>query len=70
MNRMSLLAAVLLLLSALLHAETGYDAWLRYNSIDDKAIKERYSQLPAVIVALDDSPVVKSAQEELLPAPY
>ena len=47
-------------------SETGYDAWLRYESIDDKATKERYDQLPAVIVALEDTSIIKSAQEEML----
>jgi len=54
-----------LALSFPLCAETGYDAWLRYAEIDDKAVKQHYDTLPAVVVALDDAVVVKAAQEEL-----
>lgn len=49
-----------------LPAETGYDAWLRYSAIDDARTRKQYESLPAVSVALGDSSVVKSAQEELL----
>ena len=49
-----------------LSAETGYDAWLRYSEIDDARAKKQYESLPAMSVVLGDSPVVKSAQEELL----
>jgi len=49
-----------------LPAETGYDAWLRYSAIDDARATKQFESLPAVIVALEDSPMVKSAQEELL----
>src|SRR5262249_50348850 len=47
-------------------SETGYDAWLRYESINDKSSRDLYAQVPAVIASLDDSVVVKSAQQELL----
>jgi alpha-glucuronidase len=41
-----------------LNAETGYDAWLRYVSV-------RGAKLPAAVVTLDDSEVMRSAREEL-----
>jgi len=41
-----------------LNAETGYDAWLRYAPV-------RGGKLPAVLVVLDDSAVMRSAREEL-----
>src|SRR5262245_50844204 len=44
-------------------AETGYDAWLRYPGMEEA--KRQYGWLPAVSVALGDSSVVRSAQEEL-----
>ena len=47
-------------------AETGVDAWLRYPRIRDAAVTVQYSQLPAVVVVLGDSPVLNSAREELL----
>src|SRR5262249_55337811 len=46
-------------------AETGYDAWLRYAAIGDRAVEQRYDRLPAVVAMLDDSAVVGAAQEEL-----
>jgi alpha-glucuronidase len=45
-------------IAAALSAETGYDAWLRY-------VPVRGAKLPAVVVALDDSAVMRSAREEL-----
>ncbi len=57
--------ALLLFSSLLLHAETGYDAWLRYAPIDDPNVRQLYDHLPAAIVALDDSLVLKSAQQEI-----
>ena len=47
-------------------AETGYDAWLRYAPIDDRAVRDRYSALPAVVVALGNSEIVIAAQAELV----
>lgn len=47
-------------------AETGYDAWLRYLPIEDANIRQRYDPLPATVVALSDSVVIKAAQEELI----
>ncbi len=47
-------------------AETGVDAWLRYPRIRDAAVTVQYSQLPAVVVVLGDSPVLTSARDELL----
>ncbi len=49
-----------------LHAESGYDAWLRYAPIEDAAVKQTFNSLPAVVVALGDSVAVKSAQDELI----
>jgi alpha-glucuronidase len=45
-------------------AETGANAWLRYSPLDRQAAKA-YERLPAV-VALGDSLVLKSAQQELV----
>jgi len=43
-----------------LHAETGRDAWLRYASVQSPPA------LPAVAVALGDSAVIATAQNELI----
>jgi alpha-glucuronidase len=64
--RAGLLLVLMLAPAAWLRAETGYDAWLRYAHIDDKPAREQYAELPATVVALGKSPVVKSAQEELI----
>ena len=56
----------LLTLAAPGAAETGYDAWLRYASIDDAAARKRYATLPANAVALGDSVVIRTAQAELI----
>jgi alpha-glucuronidase len=47
-------------------AETGYDGWLRYAPISDRAARARYETLPAVVVALGDSQVIAAAQDELI----
>jgi alpha-glucuronidase len=73
-NRMRVGVLMLLLLLCLSHlalasprqSEAGYDAWLRYDAIDDRTIKQAYDRLPAAIVALDESVVIKAAQAELL----
>ncbi len=48
-----------------MRAESGYEAWLRYAPLDAAAAASD-SHLPAVVAALDDSAVVRSAQEELI----
>jgi alpha-glucuronidase len=47
-------------------AETGYDAWLRYQRIDDQAIVREDATIPKVVLVSGDSPILKSAQAELL----
>jgi alpha-glucuronidase len=42
-------------------AETGHDAWLRYQRVD-----QSYNGFPAVVVVLGDTPILRSCQEELL----
>jgi alpha-glucuronidase len=46
-------------------AETGAEAWLRYSALTPQAAKN-YSQLPDKIVLLGNSPVLKTAQQELV----
>ncbi len=45
-------------------AETGAEAWLRYSALGPQAAKS-YDRLPARTVALGDSAVVRTAQQEL-----
>lgn len=49
-----------------LRAETGRDAWLRYQRVDPKIATELYAQFPAVVVTLGDSPVVAAARDEMV----
>jgi alpha-glucuronidase len=46
-------------------AETGAEAWLRYAPLEELAA-QMYSDLPATVVVLGDSPVLHSAKTELL----
>ena len=46
-------------------AETGAEAWLRYAPLE-KLAAQMYSDLPATVVVLGDSPVLNSAKRELL----
>ena len=45
--------------------ETGAEAWLRYAALGPQGTRQ-YSALPAVVVRLGDSPVLDSAQAELV----
>jgi alpha-glucuronidase len=48
-----------------LHAETGYEAWLRYAPLDD-SLRQLYQSLPASLVVLGKSEVLDSAHHELV----
>ncbi len=48
-----------------LAAESTHDAWLRYAPIDRTA-REKYASLPAAVVVLGDSPMLGTAQGELI----
>jgi alpha-glucuronidase len=59
---------VLLLASCsvgMLHADPEQEAWLRYARLDD-AVRAKYESLPANLVVLGDSPVLGSAQSEMI----
>jgi alpha-glucuronidase len=57
--------AMILLLSPMLVAETGAEAWLRYAPLRERdAVK--YSSLPARVVVLGKSLVLRSAQQEMI----
>jgi alpha-glucuronidase len=47
-------------------AETSDAAWLRYTPVDQKIAQERFSDFPAVVVALGESEVIASARDELI----
>jgi alpha-glucuronidase len=52
-------------LASPLHAEDGHDAWLRYARLEKSAAQD-YASLPSSAVVLGDSPILHSAQTELL----
>ena len=58
-------ALALLVLAVSANAETGAAAWLRYAPLDALSAPN-YSALPAAVVVLGDSPVLSSAQFELI----
>jgi len=47
------------------HAETGYDAWLRYARLANDAVA-KYDWIPSTVVVLDNSVIANSARDELL----
>jgi alpha-glucuronidase len=64
-TRLVLLGSALCVSLTPLAAETGADAWLRYSALSPQAAK-KYQRLPDKVVLLGDSPVLKSAQQELV----
>ena len=56
--RQAFLIAIPLVFAAVLRAESGYEAWLRY--------APKLPPLPAAIAVLDDSSVIDSARDELI----
>jgi alpha-glucuronidase len=68
-NRTLFVGITLLVLStsslASEQTDSGYRAWLRYDPVEVRTIREKYNALPSLLVALDDSEVIRSASEEL-----
>jgi alpha-glucuronidase len=56
----------LVLLTVVLRAESGHEAWLRYPFISEETVRKQYASLPATVVLSGDSPVLASAREELI----
>jgi alpha-glucuronidase len=54
----------LLVLAVSLHAETGYNAWLRYAPLDEPALTQYRQSTPAVIVSLGNTGPEASARDE------
>jgi alpha-glucuronidase len=53
-------------LTSPLSAETGNDAWLRYERLDAKSSGSKYAEFPAVVVALGNGEAIASARDELV----
>src|SRR6516164_3453923 len=59
------IVAWILLLPGMLRAETGAEAWLRYAPMG-KSDAAKYDSLPASVVILGDSPLLHTAQKEMI----
>jgi len=55
----------LLLFSFLLHAEDGYDLWLRYKPVSDAAVLAAYKQKITAVQLNGNSPTLQVIKEEL-----
>ena len=55
-----------LLMGTQSRGESGAEGWLRYALLEDAGLKAKYSKLPDRIVSLDDSPLTRGAQGEML----
>jgi alpha-glucuronidase len=49
-----------------LHAESGYEAWLRYAPLAENAQRQYRQTIPAAVLSLDDALVTRSAYQELI----
>src|SRR5512138_2356071 len=66
-RRLTACAALVVALSPqAARAETGAAAWLRYERVDDAAVRAEYEAAAGPMLALGDSPVLSSALEELV----
>src|SRR5215472_2288862 len=59
------ICGALLLLPAILRAETGAEAWLRYAPLTETE-RVKYDPLPASVVVLSNSALLRSAQQEMI----
>ena len=64
MSRLALVSLVAFV--SILHAETGYDAWLRYAPLEGAALDQFRQAVPAVVSSLDQTPVANSARTEIV----
>jgi uncharacterized membrane protein YidH (DUF202 family) len=49
-----------------LHAETGYEAWLRYAPLDAAAARQYREAVPACITVAGESAILSNARQELI----
>ncbi|MBZ5617348.1 MAG: glucosiduronase [Acidobacteriia bacterium] len=52
--------------AASLSAETGSNAWLRYDALSETAVRQYRGVVPAVVTSYGNSPVIETAQRELI----
>ena len=64
-TRTSALLGLLIFVTSPVAAETGYDAWLRYAPLPADVVRARYSTVPRTVTLIGDSPVLRSARDEI-----
>jgi alpha-glucuronidase len=61
-----LVLVLLVAFVSILHAETGYDAWLRYAPLEGVALDQFRQAVPAVVAVLEQSTVSTTARAEIV----
>jgi alpha-glucuronidase len=66
-TKTALLIALAILVGAMpAQAETGYDAWLRYAPLSSDLVRTRYASVPRTVTLIGDSPVLRTARDEVV----
>ena len=63
-SAIALLVSVVVVVGTPVHAETGYDAWLRYAPVANA--DTLYQSLPRTIIVLGEGAMIRSARDELV----
>ena len=66
-SQISLLFGLILVTALIVSAQTDHDAWLRYSALSPQQART-YGSLPVRLTVLGHSPVLKSAEEEMISA--
>lgn len=64
--RRTLVLIVVVLIPAILHAESGLDGWLRYAPLDEPVARRYRDSVPAALVTLGSEAPIQSAKDELI----
>jgi alpha-glucuronidase len=65
LRRIFLLSGLFVIVDSL-HAETGYEAWLRYTTLEVNALRQYREFTPPILIKLGSSAMQNSAQQELI----
>jgi alpha-glucuronidase len=57
---------ILWVFAAVLHAETGYNAWLRYTPLEGSELRQYRASVPAVVTSIGQEAPVTSARDETI----
>jgi alpha-glucuronidase len=64
--RPTTLLMIAFLIPATMHAETGYEAWLRYAALDQAAAAQYSATVPATVATLGDNTLEASGRDEII----